>query len=645
MPKRLRRFFLLVLVFISLPITASAQDASRAVLSVPSTGDFPLIHSTLKAFDEQGNFLHGLASGDITVLEDNRPLPVIALAEEQVGAQFALALNLGPAVGIRDSQGISRYDKIRQALIEWGQKQPQASRDDWSLITNENYEAIHLDTIKAWIASLEAFSSDARDATPSFDVLARAIEVAADPTPRAGMGRTVLLVTQPPERAGIAALQSLTALALQENIRISVWVVAAADALASDGSLQLAETAARTGGKLFAFSGEEPFPDLTEYLEPLRYLYTLSYETKVSSGDSHTLAASIRRGEQTILSEPLTFDLRVLPPNPIFVSPPNQIVRSDRSASENSLSATPPFYTPQEQTIEILIEFPDGLPHELARTTLYVNGQLADENITAPFEQFTWDLRPYSQSGEYLLQVEAVDTLGLSGLSIEKTVAITIVQPPQNVIASLARNGPLAAGVLVVLAGSILVLVLVIGGRIRPKGFGRKRPANGNGQQAPARRQHSDPVTQPVPVKQIAGRGRRASWASRLSWPQRRASETPPACLIPLEQKNQGADEAIPLLSSEITLGKDPTLATIVVNDPSVAALHARLIQSPAGAFHLIDEGAAAGTWLNFKLLVKEGADLQHGDILHIGRIGYTFQVGDPQQIPKPSVQILESNL
>ena len=44
------------------------------------------------------------------------------------------------------------------------------------------------------------------------------------------------------------------------------------------------------------------------------------------------------------------------------------------------------------QPLEIIVEFPDGHPRPLVRTTLYVDGQIAAENTAEPFNAFTWDL-------------------------------------------------------------------------------------------------------------------------------------------------------------------------------------------------------------------------------------------------------------
>ena len=89
------------------------------MLSSPETSDFPLIQAYLEVFNDQGGFVHNLQPGDITIFEDQKAVDVLALEQLQTGAQFVVAINLGPTFAIRDSQGISRFQTLQAALAEW----------------------------------------------------------------------------------------------------------------------------------------------------------------------------------------------------------------------------------------------------------------------------------------------------------------------------------------------------------------------------------------------------------------------------------------------------------------------------------------------------------------------------------------------
>jgi hypothetical protein len=37
--------------------------------------------------------------------------------------------------------------------------------------------------------------------------------------------------------------------------------------------------------------------------------------------------------------------------------------------------------------------------------------------------------------------------------------------------------------------------------------------------------------------------------------------------------------------------------------------------------------GSSAGTWINYTPVSGEGACLEHGDLIHIGRVGFRFSL------------------
>ena len=67
---------------------------------------------------------------------------------------------------------------------------------------------------------------------------------------------------------------------------------------------------------------------------------------------------------------------------------------------------------PRQQTLDVMIEYPDGHPRELKYSRLYVDGVLLVEHIIAPFNSFTWDLTGYKTTARHILTVEVQDSLG-----------------------------------------------------------------------------------------------------------------------------------------------------------------------------------------------------------------------------------------
>jgi pSer/pThr/pTyr-binding forkhead associated (FHA) protein len=110
------------------------------------------------------------------------------------------------------------------------------------------------------------------------------------------------------------------------------------------------------------------------------------------------------------------------------------------------------------------------------------------------------------------------------------------------------------------------------------------------------------------------------------------------ASLARLAESEQAAIPVpIPITDDEVTFGKDPEKATLVFDDPSVEPVHARL-RLVNGNYRISDEGTTAGTWVNYTPVSKEGATLQHGDLIHIGRVGFRFLIREPARVRKPVV-------
>jgi hypothetical protein len=268
-----------------------------------------------------------------------------------------------------------------------------------------------------------------------------------------------------------------------------------------------------------------------------------------------------------------------------------------------------------------------------------VDGVNVVENNEPPFEYFTWDLSEYSQTDTHILRVEVLDELGMIGTSIEYPVEVIVNLPEANLLTVLSQRGPLIIGLAVLLAGAVLILVLIVGGRIGPNVIGGAMSLRRK------RRRESDPVTQPVPVKDEPKLGSSATglrltgWVKGLNWPQRRLSSKPHAYLVRIAESEDAPTEVpIPITADELTFGRDKNLATLVLSDESVEALHSRLIRLEDGSFRLSDEGSVAGTWINYTPVSREGAPLEHGDLIHVGRVGFRFKLRAPQNIRRLTI-------
>ena len=637
---RLGGFFLLVAAHVmgALWQTEPPSPVSAAITPLNLT-NFPSISTYLQVYDAGGNFIHGILPGQVSVIEDGNSLPVMELNEVRTGVQFALAYNPGRSFAIRDGQGTSRHSQIVQTLWFWAEARNDFIEDDLSLYVTGGPEATHLTNSMDWFTSLESYQADPRDAIPGYDSLVRAIETVAEFSPRPGMGRAILFVTPSPEGDVNIGLQSIAARARQLGIHIYVWMIASQEEFNSSGAIQLQELATLTGGQFFPFSGIEPIPDLESYLDQLRYAYQLVYESKVTESGFHEMMAQIQLGPEytgtplTVSTPPQSFEINIQPPNPMFVSPPSEVVRSAKEGEpgkEISLD-------PQSFPLEVLVDFPDGHVREIITMTLFVDDVpvAVEAPMTSP--QIIWDLSNYTSSGEHRVWVEVVDSLGFRQSSLPSPVTIVVEQPPPQALRTLSRSRTGVVWAVVIISGAILLIAMIVSGKVRPRQLRRK----------PASYRANDEGN----IDDMRGAGGRATeqgarppshfpkWINRLQWTHQRTLPEAFAQLVYLSEGDEDSSSTpIPVTSFTITFGKDPGRVTFVLNDASVDPLHARMQREGEG-YRLLDENSLAGTWVNYTPIPKEGVILEHGDLLHIGQVGFRFLVHDPKQISKPVIR------
>ena len=653
-PRRILFLSLILLIFSLLRVKSSiAESAFLASLSPPDISDFPHITTYLDIHDFTGAFVHGLSPQDVTLQENGAQLTASELQEKKPGVQFVIAISPGESFVIRDSFGVSRYEYLLQNILSGSWTDQPLGIDDFSLITKGGPQLNHSSNVTLLESSLGGYLPADENFTPSLEVLASALQVASDPTARPGMERAVLFITPPQGSEVSLGLQSIIVSAIQQNIRIYVWLVASPEIFDLTETELLRNLADQTHATFFAFSRDEPVPDLETLLEPLRYSYQLGYDSQITTQGSHQVAAQVMVGSDLITTDPRSFELNLQAPLPEFLDHPAEIVRAFSSLPSPEVAGMDNNLLPAEQVIEIQVTFPDGFDRSLVRTSLYVDGALAVENTTPPFDQFIWDLRPYMQAGTHILSVEALDDLGIIGKSDETSIKITLPNPTQGVMVTFSQNRLLIIGVILAISVSVLILVLIIGGRIHPKPYPGQvtRPVHSiKGRHSAGYRenlpQHKNPVTRPINNASILptqARSRLKTWIDRLPWFPAKEEPVPAlAYLLPLAGPDETTLPApLQVIADEASLGSDPQLANLVISDPSIEGLHAR-IHHEGKSFLISDNGTIAGTWVNFNPVPPGGTYLEHAAIIHLGQVGFRFILAEPDQLRKIVVTPLE---
>ncbi len=633
----MRKFFTLVIslsMVLAQRQSVRAQAQAVADLYPPDTASYPNISALLDVFDTNGIFASGLQPDAVSVLEDEQSLPAQTLGEMAVPVQIVVGVNQGEGLDARDPSGLSRFDRIVQVLSGWIQTRPADLPDDLSLVSQADTILNHANPAD-FLAGLGSFKPDLQSSIPNLQSLSIAIDTAAGQTPRAGMKRAVLFITSHMDDANIVeAVQAYIQRAREKKVRVFVWFVDADLYGTTTSAAAFSTLALETGGSMFAYSGLEPFPDPETYFSPLRRVYALTYASTIKTGGMHQLSVQVKLSTGTVRSGEYQFNLDVQPPNPILVTPPLQITRQ--------APADDPFNTetlqPERQDLEMIVEFPDLHPRPLVRTTLYIDGQVVDENTTEPFEDFTWNLTGYSASAEHAVMVEVVDSLGMSKTSMVIPVTVTVIQPPRGPAVLLARYRQPITYAAIALAGLALLAILLTG-RLRIPSL-RAAVAARLADRDPLTQQVEADTTLPAPITKDKSKPKRATGKANGSSESKPRIVNAPATLVRLTPDGQPAtDQPLPLVEKEINFGTDPVQCNQVLDDPSLSALHARLKHLEDGSFLLLDNNSIAGTWVNYEPVPLEGHRLAHGDMIHFGQLSFRFTLRTPPPVPEPVVQ------
>jgi hypothetical protein len=90
------------------------------------------------------------------------------------------------------------------------------------------------------------------------------------------------------------------------------------------------------------------------------------------------------------------------------------------------------------------------------------------------------------------------------------------------------------------------------------------------------------------------------------------------------------------ITKNRVIIGRDENNVDQVIPDASVEDVHANLERESNGSYRLSDEGSIAGTWVNYLPIPEAGQVLDHGDLVHFGRMGFRFVLRNPKYVRKP---------
>jgi hypothetical protein len=592
---------------LSSPQSVRGQVPDTLIVLPPDTEAFPILSVAFKPPNAPSGERFDLDTEDLAVQENGRSVPILALEKQLSGVHFTLAINGDRRFDLRDASGVSPYDRIREALIEWAGSRRFAPEDTLSLFTQE-YTAIRNTALReAWIEALENYQPNFRMMTPDLTSLETALRAAEERVVPFGVDKALLYITPPPTFAEISSIVALTEVARSAGIQVNVWMLGEELFLTTDQGGSLRDLAAVTGGQFFHYTGVEPLPNPEVYLEALGVFYTLRFDSGIREGGTYTIRviADLPGGEMRGESDAFFIDIQ--PPKPIFLSPPAAILREAPPGWEGDLENL----VPASMDIEFLLEFPDHYPRDLATARLYVDGRLADEQNEAPFGTLTWTLTNLVEPGEHSLQVKVEDVLGLQGETIIIPIQLEVQLPEAEEIISARQIGWTVVGG--ILAVSIILLFIWAIRRFLQSAFAQRA------------------------AKKIFDSARKARPPVNID-----QADQVFATLLPLTSAYpEGERAAIMITKRQIAFGCDPSRADQVLKGEEIAGLHARL-RVREGECWLSDSGSDGGTWINYNLIGRDPVQLHPGDLIHFGAVGFRFTVIDPESPPNAAVSKFE---
>ena len=589
---------------------AAAQVRATVRISPPTTDQFPQVTLFVAVVDSTGRHIPGLPPSSFSVLEDESLISDVTILEKQVGTRQVYVINTTSELKLRDALGRTRFDLVRQALLDWWQL-PTAilyGIDDLSLVTAEGALVTHSKSTADLASTLAHLTPSFEDNISGYDLLSQSLDFTTDPIPTPGMPTHLIFITSLLLTPRDLPIANIISRASETGTVLYPVLIGPPEVIDQPETEPLRQLAEATGGQLLLFDLSQGLNHLADQILAQRTQYQLTYTSSAVTSGTHQIQVRVTGDELDVLSNTQGFEIDVHPPEVTFIQPPDEIVRQTDDPTL-TLADIPP----TSHTIRLLITFPDKHPRTITSSQFIVDGTVISEYTESPFDAFEWDLSGYLETETHTIQVIVEDSLGMQGLSIPHSVGITVLTPPRGLAALKSALGSILAAFAVIIAGIVLAVVLFSMGRQRLVSVGTPE-------------QTTSRIKSPL---------------KRASLRRRSDTQHAEAYLIPMDALGTEG-EAVPLTSTDVILGNDPSLTPFPFDDPSVAGLHARLTRQAAGGYLLKDQGSVAGTWINYELVPEEGRKLKHGDLVHIGRVAFRFRLPIP---PPPSeVRIRPAN-
>ncbi len=586
---------LFIIIFL-LPVHAiKAQDTLSAIqITSVDNSNFPEIVLDYKGLNLSEALPTDIA--DVEIIEDSQTITPTLLEEHYKGVHFAVAINPDSSLTIRGENSQPYNLAMIDALKTVGPEPENARNNRYSFFSNPEVSLVETEEYAAWAANFDDFETIPQDVSASLSSL----ELAVSALEHSGLNLDTVLVYITPylDFRLLPEFYSLIERAGQLGVETQVWIVMSPRVVGSSYETEMQTRLQSSGGALTPLTGTENVPDPRNYMEGKGRTFTAHYQSKIRSSGEYDLQVRANLEQSpTVQSSPVTLSLDIQPTQLSFINPPTSLeILYNNDGS----------FQPVQLPLEVLIEFPDGYPRSILNSTLFVNAEQVANNAQPPYGSFVLDLADYVEETELKLEVRLQDEFGLQGRTPVQTLTLDVLKPEGNRNGSWFTRPWLWLGLLV-LAGVIAFLVF-------RKPFPKRKTTSENDEEELKVEKviEKAPLSSPLPEKTFGN-------LTRLDSDQTPSAEKPR------------------LLTKEIILiGRDPSLANLVLDNPSIEPLHAEIHFFGDGRIRLTDFNSTSGTYVNFKPVGSHGTSLQHADLIHFGTLLFRFNSATRTQSTPP---------
>jgi len=584
---------LILLCFFPLRILAHAQAIPAIIADSPILSEFPYMSIIFKIHDVNGQPVQQINKDQITIYEDSEPVVFQDITANRGGVHFILAVNADRQLGLRDINGISNYEYLMTAIDNWHQNSTPGDQDLWSFMVNQGKSITSLDNSDTWYGILKAYQPEMRDAVSNLTSLSTSIDLAKSYSRSVPLDQVMLYITPVPAMDDLEELIDLAKSAIASGLHINIWMIGNENDLNTNRGQVLFDLAKSTGGSFFLFPVQETIPNPQNYLDPYGTYFKASYLSGISTSGKHSVSIGLQNETQDLRSENQDFNITVLPPSPIFLSPPIEIFRTIGLTGED-FSDNPS----DVRIINVMIEFKDQHPRNLRSLHLYQDGTLVYEQKAPPFGSLLWDVSGITETSMVNLQVKLEDEIGLTASSAILPVNVVVEYFDNEVDNGVSTWNIVKYMILSITA--LFIAGMIIYFLLQAQKKAKRRKDN------------------PLPGKMT----------SLKNSPQ--IFDQANSGLLTWMDKDNHPKDVKPIFIQQTTqlIGRDPQKCDIIIEDRSVEMIHAKIEFDPKQGFHLFDLGSVAGTWVNYAPVSQFGVFLENLDLIHIGRVAFRFTLG-----------------